>query len=71
MCMPQAVEGHETAGALLSSVKDLKIVQDHENIVAAISHKDASGARELMETHLSRYKTDAAAIRDKYPQYFK
>lgn len=55
----------------LSSVKDLKIVQDHERITAAISRRDAAAARELMETHLSRYKIDAVAIREKYPQYFK
>lgn len=55
----------------LTSVKDLRIVQDHENITTAISRRDAAKARELMEMHLSRYKTDAAAIREKYPQYFK
>ena len=55
----------------LESVKDLRIVQDHENITMAIARRDAAKARELMEMHLSRYKTDAAAIREKYPQYFK
>ena len=55
----------------LESVKDLRIVQDHENITTAIARRDAEKARELMEMHLSRYKTDAAAIRTKYPQYFR
>lgn len=55
----------------LTSVKDLRIVQDHEDITTAISRREAARARELMEMHLSRYKTDAAAIREKYPQYFK
>ena len=54
----------------LSSVKNLKIVQDHENIVSAIARRDAAQARDLMEQHLSRDKIDAAAIREKYPQYF-
>ena len=54
----------------LSSVKNLKIVQDHENIVSAIARRDAAQARDLMEQHLSRYKIDAAAIREKYPLYF-
>lgn len=54
----------------LSSVKNLKIVQDHENIVSAIARRDAAQARDLMEQHLNRYKIDAAAIREKYPQYF-
>lgn len=55
----------------LTSVKDLRIVQDHENITTAIARRDADKARALMEMHLSRYKTDAAAIREKYPHYFK
>ncbi|MDE6455051.1 MAG: GntR family transcriptional regulator [Dysosmobacter sp.] len=54
----------------LSTVKDLKIVQDHEDITNAIARKDPAAARELMETHLSRYKIDAQAIRKTYPQYF-
>ena len=54
----------------LSSVKDLKIVQDHESILHAIEAKDAALARSLMVIHLNRYKIDAAAIKEKYPQYF-
>lgn len=54
----------------LSTVKDLKIVQDHEDITNAISRRDPAAARELMELHLSRYKIDAKAIRETYPQYF-
>lgn len=55
----------------LSSVKNLKIVQDHEEIVDAIEKKDAARARELMDVHLNRYKIDAAEIREAHPQYFK
>ncbi|MCD7862488.1 MAG: GntR family transcriptional regulator [Lachnospiraceae bacterium] len=55
----------------LFSVSDLKIVEDHEKIVEAISQKDASTAREIMKLHLNRYKVDAAQIREKYPQYLK
>ena len=55
----------------LSAVKDLKIVQDHKDIVEAIAHKDPKAARERMEFHLNRYKIDAAEIREQYPQYFK
>ena len=55
----------------LSAVKDLKIVQDHEEIVEAIARKDPAAARELMELHLNRYKIDTAEMREKYPQYFK
>lgn len=55
----------------LSSVKNLKIVQDHEEIVSSIIEKDAPRARRLMEVHLNRYKIDAAEIRRAHPQYFK
>ena len=55
----------------LSSVKNLKIVQDHKQITAAIARRDPKSARILMEEHLNRYKIDAAAIRAAYPQYFK
>lgn len=55
----------------LSSVKSLKIVQDHVDIVDAIQRRDAPAAKALMEKHLNRYKIDAAALRADYPQYFK
>lgn len=55
----------------LSTVKNTKIVQDHESIFLAIQERDSQRARELMELHLNRYKIDAADIRAAYPQYFK
>lgn len=55
----------------LSAVRNQKIVQDHEAIIEAIARKDPLAARGLMELHLGRYKIDAAAIREKYPQFFK
>lgn len=58
-------------GMALSSVKDLKVVQDHQELVEFIRQRDAKAARELMEVHLNRYKIDAAEIRETYPQYFK
>lgn len=55
----------------LSTVKNTKIVQDHEDILQAIGRKDPKTARELMEVHLNRYRIDASDIRAAYPQYFK
>ena len=52
-------------------VKDLRIVQDHEEILEAIARQDAAAARELMDLHLNRYKIDAMGIREQYPQYIK
>lgn len=54
----------------LSGVKDLKIVEDHAQIVEALMNRDAGLARTIMEKHLNRYKFDEAAIRAAYPQYF-
>lgn len=54
----------------LSTVKDVKIVQDHEDITNAIARRDPAAAKELMEVHLNRYKIDARTIRENYPQYF-
>lgn len=54
----------------LSSVKDIKIVQDHAQIARAVRQRDPAAARSLMEKHLDRYRVDAAAIRERYPQYF-
>lgn len=55
----------------LSTVKDLKIVQDHAEIVEAIAGRDPQTARERMERHLNRYKIDTAELRKEHPQYFK
>lgn len=58
-------------GMALSSVKNLKIVQDHIDLVDAIERRDPAAARDLMEKHLNRYNIDAAALRVDYPQFFK
>ena len=54
----------------LDSVKDLKIVEDHEQILEAIRDRDAERAKQLMQIHLSRYKYDAKEILKEYPEYF-
>jgi DNA-binding GntR family transcriptional regulator len=54
----------------LSAVKDLKIVEDHANIVEALMNRDPALARATMEKHLNRYRFDEQAIREAYPQYF-
>lgn len=55
----------------LDSVKDIKIVEDHAQILKAIRNRDGSQAKQLMQMHLSRYKYDAKEILKEYPQYFK
>ena len=55
----------------LVSVKNTKIIADHEAILAAIENRDSALAQELTEKHLNRYKIDAEVIRANYLQYFK
>lgn len=55
----------------LTTVRDLKIVEDHRAILAAIRAGDAPAAHERMARHLSRYKVDETEIRRQYPAYFK
>lgn len=66
-----AIHFDRVRGMALSSVKDLKVVQDHQDLVELIRQKDAKGAQELMTLHLNRYKIDLPTIRAAYPQYFK
>lgn len=55
----------------LSLTRDLKIVQDHENLTIAIGNHDVEQAKRLMERHLNRYKVDRILIQEKYPRYIK
>ncbi|MBD5133178.1 MAG: GntR family transcriptional regulator [Clostridiales bacterium] len=54
----------------LYSVKELKIVQDHAQIVEAVRKGDPAEARRLMDFHLRRTHVDLEAIKAAYPQYF-
>lgn len=55
----------------LHATKDLKIVEDHQNIYQAVVDKDMQRAKACMEEHLARYKVDEVAIRENYPpEYF-
>jgi DNA-binding GntR family transcriptional regulator len=56
----------------LNAVKDLKVVNDHKNILEAIRNKDKAAAKRYMEKHLDRYSVDdESQIREAYPEYFK
>ena len=54
----------------LESVKELKIVQDHQAILQALQQQDAQAARQAMELHLERFHWDELAIRSQFPAYF-
>ena len=55
----------------LNVVKDIKIIEDHQQICEAVAMRDAARAREIMTTHLGRVHVDEEAIRSVYPQYIK
>ncbi len=55
----------------VESVKDMKIVADHRDMLEAIKAKDSVGAVKLVDKHLSRYQVDEYQIREEFPEYFK
>ena len=55
----------------LNVVKDIKIIEDHQQICEAVAMRDAARAKEIMMQHLGRVKVDEEAIRSAYPQYIK
>lgn len=55
----------------LYTVKEDRTLEDHQIIAEAVKERDAQSARERMELHLTRYRVDEKAIREKYPRYFK
>jgi len=54
----------------LSTIKDIKIVEDHRLLLQAIEQKNEDQAVEIITSHFSRYKLDEHAIRAKYTNYF-
>lgn len=54
----------------LATVKEIKIVSDHEAILRAVRAGDKAEAAAQVAKHLSRYKVDEQAIREKYAAYF-
>ncbi|MCD8141250.1 MAG: GntR family transcriptional regulator [Planctomycetaceae bacterium] len=55
----------------LTTVKDIKIIEDHRAIVEAIKAHDKERARDVMTLHLSRYKTDKTLIQDQYRRFIR
>lgn len=55
----------------LATVKEQSWMGDHRQILEAIKNRNPAAAKQWMEKHLSRYQVDEAAVREKYPQYFR
>lgn len=54
----------------LKSLKPDKIVDDHENILYAISRHDGELAEMLMTRHLTRHRVEKSELIKRYPDYF-
>jgi DNA-binding GntR family transcriptional regulator len=55
----------------LESVKDSKIVSDHEAILTAIKNKDKAAARAAVEKHMARFDMDWEVIKKEYGEYIE
>lgn len=55
----------------LTTIKDIKIVEDHVGILQAITARDKQLARQRMIHHLSRFKADKTLISEKYYHFIK
>jgi len=54
----------------LFAIKEIKIVEDHQKLLAAVMAGNKEQASALIMKHLSRYKVDKDEIYSKYHQYF-
>lgn len=54
----------------VEAVKDMKIVQDHKDMLTAIKNHDVEAAVALVDKHMTRYQVDQDVIKAQYPEYF-
>lgn len=54
----------------LATVKNLKIVQDHREMLDAIKAGEQELAASLVDKHLKRYQLDELWMRKEHPEYF-
>jgi len=54
----------------MMTIKDIKIVEDHNSILEAVMEHDPDKACERMRKHLSRDSIDIHEIRKAHPGYF-
>lgn len=55
----------------VETVKDMKIVKDHREMLDAIKNHDKQRAVELVDKHMNRYQLDQQLMKKEYPEYFK
>lgn len=70
MCCDMGIHFDRIRHLALHTVKELKIVGDHHDILSAICACDADRAYALMAAHLTRFEIDEKLIKNEYPEYF-
>ena len=55
----------------IPSIKSERTIQDHENILYAIEHKDAELCEMMLTKHLTRHQHERQDLLEKYPHFFK
>lgn len=55
----------------MQSIKDIKIVEDHENILYALERKDSELACMMITRHLGRHQIEKEELIQAHPDYFK
>ena len=72
MVISMAIHFDRVRNMAASTQVDARTVRDHRELINLIAAHDAKSARALMKKHLSQYRVDEQAIREKYPpHYFK
>lgn len=54
----------------LEDINVKNVIQDHEEITAAVEAGDRAKARRVMQRHLNRFRVVEAQVREKYPGWF-
>ena len=57
--------------ASLEDPRDLKTINDHEEIIRAIREKRVEDAKKILSVHLSRFQVDRAKIQLAHQDYLK
>lgn len=54
----------------VKSIKNIKTIEDHENIIYALERHDEELAEMLMTRHLTRHQMEKSELLELYPDYF-
>ncbi len=55
----------------LKDISAQRVVDDHKKILEAVENKDCTAAQNIMQQHISNYKTVEAVAAQRFPNFFK